>query len=318
MIRISSGSAACMGLSANRMDAYPTTAYFLSGNSCLMNCSFCPQGSGNHQTFNRLGRINWPEFSWAEAEKGLRQAEGKGIRRVCLQSVRHTGGIAILTGLIKQVKDMTGLPLSVSAWIGDQEEAEALIEAGAERISISLDVVNPQIHDQIKGGSLKERLDLLLNCARRLPGKMSTHLICGLGESEKETLQLIDQLTKAEISTALFAFVPLKGTGLENFSPPPVDSYRRIQAGRFLLNEKLSDFKSFKFAKGRLVSFGISESQLEQHLSTGAAFQTSGCPDCNRPFYNERPGGIIYNYHRALNDYEKKAALKVLFDSIRK
>ncbi len=318
MIRISAGSAACMGLSTNRMDAYPTTAYFLSGNSCLMNCAFCPQGSGKNQTLNRLGRVNWPEFSWAEAEKGLQQAEGKGIRRVCLQSVRHPDGIYSLTGLIKQIKGMTSLPLSISAWIDDQEEAEALIESGADRISISLDVVNPEIHHQIKGGSLNERLDLLLNCANRLPGKMSTHLICGLGESEKEVLFLIDQLVKAKVTTALFAFVPLKGTSLENVSPPPVDSYRRIQAGRFLLNEKLADLKSFKFEKGRLVSFGIPGSRLEQYLSTGSAFQTSGCPDCNRPFYNERPGGIIYNYHRALDNHDKGAALKVLFDSIKK
>ncbi|HDI74230.1 MAG TPA: hypothetical protein ENF57_04430 [Candidatus Korarchaeota archaeon] len=26
------------------------------------------------------------------------------------------------------------------------------------------------------------------------------------------------------------------------------------------------------------------------------AFLTSGCPSCNRPFYNERPRGPIYNF----------------------
>ncbi|MCW3977503.1 MAG: radical SAM protein, partial [Candidatus Bathyarchaeota archaeon] len=25
---------------------------------------------------------------------------------------------------------------------------------------------------------------------------------------------------------------------------------------------------------------------------------TSGCPGCNRPYYNERPGGPLYNYPR--------------------
>lgn len=29
-----------------------------------------------------------------------------------------------------------------------------------------------------------------------------------------------------------------------------------------------------------------------------AAFMTSGCPDCDRPYYNESPRGPIYNFHR--------------------
>jgi biotin synthase len=39
---------------------------------------------------------------------------------------------------------------------------------------------------------------------------------------------------------------------------------------------------------------------VSQYLADGDAFRTSGCPDCNRPFYNERPGGPMYNYARPL------------------
>jgi biotin synthase-related radical SAM superfamily protein len=39
------------------------------------------------------------------------------------------------------------------------------------------------------------------------------------------------------------------------------------------------------------------------------AFRTSGCPGCNRPFYNERATGPIYNYPRELREEEYNVAL---------
>ena len=44
-------------------------------------------------------------------------------------------------------------------------------------------------------------------------------------------------------------------------------------------------------------------------IINGQAFQTSGCDDCNRPYYNERPGGLIYNYPRQLTPLEVAKAI---------
>jgi biotin synthase len=48
----------------------------------------------------------------------------------------------------------------------------------------------------------------------------------------------------------------------------------------------------------RIIGFGIEKEALEKVVSTGKPFLTSGCPDCNRPFYNEKPSGPLYNYPR--------------------
>ena len=316
MIKLSAGTAAVMGLSGSRMDVFPTTAYLLSGNSCTMKCSFCPQGIGKSETLNRLGRITWPEHSWDEINEGFLAARSRGVKRVCLQSVRDRDGIKTLLKNVSAIKKISSLPLSLSAWVKDHEEAAALIKAGVDRISISLDVVNPDAHKKIKGGSLADRLELLLDCAYRLPGRMSTHLICGLGESEKETIGLINQLVKNDITVALFAFIPLKGTPLAGAKQPDLDSYRRIQAAYYLLREKKIDYSSISFLNERLVSYGLLQSELLKYLENGLAFQTSGCMDCNRPYYNERPGGIIYNYHRPLLPGEIREALDCLASSI--
>jgi biotin synthase-related radical SAM superfamily protein len=57
-------------------------------------------------------------------------------------------------------------------------------------------------------------------------------------------------------------------------------------------------------AQGRLVGLGVSLP------ATGEAFRTSGCPDCNRPFYNEHPGGPLYNYPRPLTAEEAARAIQ--------
>ncbi len=41
----------------------------------------------------------------------------------------------------------------------------------------------------------------------------------------------------------------------------------------------------------------------------GKAFETSGCPDCNRPYYDESPRGVIFNYYRLLVAGEIRQAI---------
>jgi biotin synthase len=54
--------------------------------------------------------------------------------------------------------------------------------------------------------------------------------------------------------------------------------------------------------EGRLTDFGVNRQTLIEILQTGEPFLTSGCPDCNRPYYNEKPSGPIYNYPRNLTE----------------
>ncbi len=316
MIRVSSGTAACLGLQNNQMDVYPTTAYLISGEHCLMNCSFCPQSNRGNKGIGRLGRITWPEYSWVEIEKALSNTAENGLRRICLQAVRDKDGIKPLIPTITRLKKISELPLSLSAWVDNQAELRTVFDAGVERASISLDVVNPIAYSQIKGGSFQKRLDLLIECADIYPGKMSTHLICGFGETEKETLTLTNTLLQADITVALFAFIPLRNTKLAKAKPPTVQHYRRIQVGAYLLKERLASFSQFVFDKGRLVSYGLTTTELADKIFNGVAFQTSGCPGCNRPYYNERPGDTIYNYHRQLKKSESEQAINVLLDSL--
>ena len=47
---------------------------------------------------------------------------------------------------------------------------------------------------------------------------------------------------------------------------------------------------------------------LWEVLADGHAFRTTGCEDCNRPYYNEKPRDVLYNYHRPLTAEELELA----------
>ena len=140
---------------------------------------------------------------------------------------------------------------------------------------------------------------------------MAVHLIVGLGETEREMTEIIQRVHDLAVIVGLFAFTPVRGTAMQDQPPPPLDTYRRMQVARHLISHGLAALRDFSFcAEGRSVSFG--QPDLAKILADGVAFQTSGCPDCNRPFYNERPGGPLYNYPRPLTPAEALRAITEL------
>jgi biotin synthase len=134
---------------------------------------------------------------------------------------------------------------------------------------------------------------------------ITTHLIVGLGESEKEMVEMIQKCVDMGVLPALFAFTPVAGTALENLKQPPIQQYRRIQLARHLIFHGNARAENMSFDEnGRITGFGVDKQTLKQVVGSGEPFGTSGCPDCNRPYYNEKPSGPIYNYPRPLSEKE--------------
>jgi biotin synthase len=139
---------------------------------------------------------------------------------------------------------------------------------------------------------------------------VSTHLIVGLGEIEREMVEIIQQCVDMGVLPALFAFTPIPGTTLENYSQPTVPQYRRIQLARHLIFRGVSSYENMSFGEeGCISDFGVDKDILIKTIQAGEPFLTSGCPNCNRPYYNEKPSGPIYNYPRSLT---KKETLQIV------
>ncbi|MHA1188510.1 MAG: radical SAM protein, partial [Candidatus Heimdallarchaeota archaeon] len=89
---------------------------------------------------------------------------------------------------------------------------------------------------------------------------VSTHLIIGLDETEKEAIEFMQKFHNQKITIGLFAFTPVKGTDLEKKPQPKIDSYRRIQLARSLIISGKTSLSKMKFSnEGRIIDYGIQD-----------------------------------------------------------
>jgi len=318
-IRVSIGTAAVLGLVECMLDANPTTAYLMTytDSSCTANCAFCPQARENTSKKTLLSRVLWPDFPAKEVFEGLGRAKGS-LERVCIQAINYPGFFNDVVNILREARQAANLPVSLDAPPLRRRGMEILKGAGLERISVPLDAATPEIFIRVKGRLAngpyywEKHIEALKTAVEIFDtGSVMSNLIIGLGETEKEAISLIQQLKDMGVQTALFAFTPIPGTALADLSPPHLETYRRVQLVRHLITKDLAHFKDLEFdSTGSLKSFGVVSRFVKGRL-VGEALRTSGCPGCNRPYYNERPSGPLYNYPRMLTSEElhKEAAL---------
>ncbi len=316
-LRLSLGTAIRMGLSEGRLDVAPTTAFFMTYHEgkCSANCAFCPQAQSSTSKIDRLSRIAWPEFMLSEV---IDHPDSLGLfQRVCLQCLNYPDVDKDATEIIRQVRQVYDEPISVCIHPIPKSAMTRLRTAGATDIGIALDACTAGLFDEIKGHerksgyswtthlhSLRTALDIFGQ------GHVTTHLIIGLGESEEDAARMILELYSMNIRVGLFAFTSIEGTSLEHERPPSLSSYRRLQVVRHLASTGNITQEDLVVSSNGRLTLDIPKPQLKEALSLGVPFMTSGCPGCNRPYYNESPRGAMYNYPRPLNDEEIQEAIQ--------
>ncbi|MEM3401827.1 MAG: radical SAM protein [Candidatus Hadarchaeales archaeon] len=310
-VRVAFGTEVLLGLRMGRLEVAPTTAHFLTyfEGRCSAGCAFCPQGRNSLGDLNMLSRVLWPSH---ELEKVLPALKNREFKRVCIQAVNFPGFFEDVLTLVEKIKEVSSAPISISSPPVGKGEMRKLREAGVERLCIPLDAVTEKIFVNVKNGYRWDaHLSTLFSAREIFPG-VTSHLIVGLGETEEEVAKLIQLLTDRKITVGLFAFTPIKGTPLEGRKPPELSVYRRVQLARYLIQERMVRVEEMEFENGKIKNFSLPPEELLRVVLTGTPFMTSGCPGCNRPFYNESPSGPIYNYPRPLSTEETKAIAKLL------
>ncbi len=260
-----------------------------------------------------LSRVTWPAFPTRQVVEGVERTAREGtIKRVCIQSLNYPEVFDDVLLLVRGIRSRVMVPISVSCKPLSPKKMKNWADSGVNRISIALDAATEKIFGKVKGQNIGgpyrwERQCKALKEAVNVfgEGSVSTHLIVGLGETEKEICQTIQWCVDLGVYPGLFAFTPIPGTALENNPPPSLGSYRRVQVAHYLLTRRKTCLEGMEFdGGGCLTNFGVSKKRLLEVIDTGEPFLTSGCPGCNRPYYNERPGGPLYNYPRQLRPEE--------------
>ena len=326
-IRCSIGTAAILNITDNIIvDTDPTTAYLLEWHDgkCNANCAFCSQAKTAITQSDQLSRITWPKFAISEVLEGFKSVDSSSLKRVCIQCLYRPNSFENLCSFLEQLTEFSSLPISVCIQPIEMKKLHVLRHLGVERVGIPLDAATPEIFSSVKGENAQgpyrweNHLTSLQNAITVFgKGNVTTHLIVGLGESEQQALRFIDDMKAMGVLTGLFAFTPIKGTRYSDKQRPLLKSYRRVQLGRYLILNGEAKSTEFEYTNdGRIKSYGTFNSVAKEVARSGKPFQTPGCPSCNRPFYNERPSGPLYNYPRNLTTEEKEIAAQMCFPNL--
>ena len=307
-VNVSIDTAAVLGLADVPMAVAPATAYLMLGGRCLMNCAFCAQARESQASALKLSRVTWPECDLDAVVERLALAAARGdIRRACLQVTVTAEAFAQSLSILRAVKAVSDVPFDIAILPHDLDQVRHLLDAGADHIGFGLDAACERVFRPVKGGDWERSLALVEGAARAFPGRAAVHLIVGLGETEREMVERVQWAHDLGATVGLFAFTPVRGTHLADRPPPSLAVYRRMQAARWLVVHHQARFEDMTFDTGGRLAY-----LLAPLPAGGEPFRTSGCPDCNRPFYNEQPGGPLYNYPRPLTAEEAARAIQEL------
>lgn len=306
MIHVALGTANSLGLIKGDPLVSPTTAHFMNGGQCVYDCAYCTRARTSKAKGDYLCRVPWPGLDESKVLQALERNEDK-FTRVCLQIVNSTGHIQVAINHIKEIKAATSLPVSVELRTKKKDDINRIFDAGADYVGLPLDVASSELYPDLRDGSLDDDLAFILQIAEDFKGRIGTHLIVGLGESEAEMVILMKKILEEGLLLGLFAFTPCRGTRMEKTGPPSLNHYRRIQLAKHLISTNRDEGISFD-ERGRISSFSLGDGELEDVPSE--IFETQGCEGCNRPYYNERPVGRPYNYPRQLTEEEFQTEIK--------
>ncbi len=292
------------------------------GKGCAGSCAYCGLQRQRSGRFNRRSfiRVEWPTFPLAEIAARMKKREAR-VERVCISMVTGGGAVEDTLAVIRALKPL-GKPVSVlmAPTILDQKQVMELKKAGAGIGSVAIDAATPELFRRMRGEGVggPHRWNRYWQCLGEAvevfgPGNAGCHLIAGLGETEKEMVQTMQQVVDMGANAHLFSFYPEEGSVLEKQSPCPAGRFRRLQLASYLIRNGFSTYGRFSFGGGgRIAGFGIGIAEADIIIESGVPFMTSGCPGqdgmaaCTRPYGDGPPGDIrSYPFMPNLEDIAK-------------
>ncbi|GIX27136.1 MAG: radical SAM protein [Burkholderiales bacterium] len=283
---------------------------------CRANCAYC--GLARHREEARdyadrnFIRVDWPTVRYDEVIERVKAAEDRGqFQRMCISMITHPNSDQDTFALLeKWVREIQHIPVSIlsNPTTMEKEDLKRLKAMGADIFTVALDAVTPAIFDRTRGKGVDsphkwEKYWQAIEWAAEVfgPEKFGAHLICGLGETEREILTVAQRIKDMGGHNHMFAFFPERGSLMEDW--PPVDraQWRRVQLARFIIDYAGGRIDDMQFDEaGRVVDFGLPEDELELLIRSGKPFRTSGCPGkddeevsaCNRPYGDSSPTDI--------------------------
>lgn len=326
-VRLSFGADMVLGFSPGMFlkGALNTTINLLEyyPDGCKANCLYCGQARevATSAECKTLIRVEWPLRPLKEVLKRIKERQGNpeyGLQRICVGQLAHPRASPDAIEITRRIRE-EGIELQISELVTAtytfKHHMIEMRKAGADMIDVAIDAASKRVFDQLRGKPARsmhswERYIQAIGEAVEVFGKKNAgiHLIIGLGETEEEAVSLMWYAHSRGAKISLFAFYPEPLTPMQNKKPVPLHVYRRMQLARWLIENDLVKFEDFYFKDGVLVDVNLPRDITIKELAP--AFMTSGCPGCNRPYSNERPGSRLKNIPWYPSEKQAITALK--------
>jgi biotin synthase len=283
---------------------------------CRANCAYC--GLARHREEARdyadrnFIRVDWPTARYQDVIARVKAgADGGQFQRMCISMITHPRSNDDTFTLLDQwVREAPRVPVSIlsNPTTLERDDLVRLRDMGAEIFTVALDAVTPEIFDRTRGRGVDsphkyDKYWQAIEWASEVfgPEKFGAHLICGMGESEREILEVAQAIRDRGGHNHMFAFYPERGSMMEDWPPVDRGQWRRVQLARHIIDYAGGHASRMRFDReGRVVDYGLPLGEVEALIASGKPFRTSGCPGkeddvsaCNRPYGDSTPSDIL-------------------------
>jgi lipoyl synthase len=320
-VQMSTAAAITLGLVSGRMHRTDCThclnLLVTYPEGCRANCAYC--GLARHREEARdyadrnFIRVDWPTARYDEVIERVKAGGDRGrFERMCISMITHPDSDAHTRVLLeKWVRDVPQVPVSIlsNPTTMERQDLVDLKALGADTFTVALDAVTPEIFDRTRGKGVDsphkwEKYWQAIEWAAEIygPDKFGVHLICGMSETEREMLEVVQRIRDMGGHSHMFAFFPERGSYMEDWPACDRGQWRRVQLGRFIVDYEGGHLKDMEFdEQGRVTHFGVPHGEVETLIGSGKPFRTSGCPGkgdaavsaCNRPYGDSSPSDIL-------------------------
>ena len=283
---------------------------------CRANCSYC--GLARHREESRdyadrnFIRVDWPTARYQDVIERVKTGQDRGqFERMCISMITHPNSDHDTMVLLEQwAREVPNVPVSIlsNPTTMHREDLVRLHEVGADIFTVALDAATPDIFERTRGKTVDsphtwDKYWKAIEWAAEIfgPEKFGIHLICGLGETEREILEVVQRVRDLGGHNHMFAFYPEHGSMMEDWAPVPRAQWRRVQLARFVIDYCAGQLRRMTFdERGEIRHFGVDDTLLEALITSGKPFRTSGCPGrtsedisaCNRPYGDSSPSDV--------------------------
>jgi len=321
-VQMSTAAAITLGIMPGRMHRCGCTRclnlLLTYPEGCRANCAYC--GLARHREAERdyadrnFIRVDWPAVPMSQVvDIVAKDGASSPFHRMCISMITHPNSdedtVTVLKAWTDRI-DPSAIPVSIlsNPTTMTRRDVQTLRDLGADIFTVALDAATPQLFDRTRGKGVQsphswKKYWEILEDARDIfgPEKFGAHIIVGMGETEREVLDLVQQLRDMGGHSHMFCFFPEQGSLMDHLPATPRDQWRRVQLGRYLIDYCGVRVDAMRFDEfGRVTEFGLPRSELDAVIDAGIAFRTSGCPGkfadeisaCDRPYGDSPPSDI--------------------------